>query len=295
MVTCLLGLSMNTIAQNVKKSIENKPIENVNINNLETVDYSTLKCYYLFSKKKESSDRPYSQDTMALEIGSKISRFYDPARLSRDSILSDRINNMKNITNDIRKMTILKEADAKDLSNMQGTVSSSSNDGESCQIFKDRLSNRVKLVDYSILGRDVFLYEEQIEPFQWKISNETETILSYSCQKATLHFRGRDYTAWFTQEIPVSDGPWKFMGLPGLIIKVEDNQHLFSFRLTGIQQIKNKIPIFYTGKVTIRCSRKDFEKLKMKQGPGKQYNFNGGDVIISDFPKKYDYTPMELE
>lgn len=48
------------------------------------------------------------------------------------------------------------------------------------------------------------------------------SILDYKCIKATTRFRGRDYTAWVTKELPINDGPWKFYGLPGLILQIED-------------------------------------------------------------------------
>jgi GLPGLI family protein len=64
------------------------------------------------------------------------------------------------------------------------------------------------------------------EPFSitWTLSkSETLKIGSYNCNKATADFRGRRYMAWYTEQIPVSAGPWKFNGLPGLILKVEDD------------------------------------------------------------------------
>lgn len=293
MAICMFSYSLTCLGQ-IQQN-ESNPAQNGGKNNTEKTDYATLKCYYLFTKKKEGSNKPYRQDTMALEIGATTSKFYDPARLGRDSILSERINNMQNISQDITKITILKDENAIDLSNKQGTISSKSNEGESYQIYKDRLSNTVKVIDYSALARDVFMYEEQIGALPWKITKEKETIQSYTCQKATLSFRGRDYIAWFTSDIPVNDGPWKFMGLPGLILKVEDSKQLFSFTMVGIEQVKSKVPLTYTGKITIKCTRGDFEKLKMKQGPGKEYNFNNGEVTISDFPEKYEYIPMELQ
>jgi GLPGLI family protein len=58
---------------------------------------------------------------------------------------------------------------------------------------------------------------------QWELTNsETMQIGNYICKKATTDFRGRLYVAWYTEQIPVSAGPWKFNGLPGLILKVED-------------------------------------------------------------------------
>ena len=56
----------------------------------------------------------------------------------------------------------------------------------------------------------------------WNTTNETKKIGTFICNKATTSFRGRDYTAWFTLKIPVSFGPWKLNGLPGLILEAYD-------------------------------------------------------------------------
>ena len=62
-------------------------------------------------------------------------------------------------------------------------------------------------------------------PIKWKIqSNDKETILGYKAQKAVCEFGGRNWTAWFTNEIPIMDGPYKFSGLPGLIIQMYDSK-----------------------------------------------------------------------
>lgn len=71
-------------------------------------------------------------------------------------------------------------------------------------------------------GRQYFV-KESIPIMKWKIfKNETKNIGNFKCLKATTSFRGRDYTAWFTTEIPVLFGPWKFNGLPGLILEIYD-------------------------------------------------------------------------
>ena len=53
------------------------------------------------------------------------------------------------------------------------------------------------------------------------------TFMGYDCRKATVDFAGRTYTAWFTPEIPLPFGPYKFGGLPGLILKIEDAERQF--------------------------------------------------------------------
>ena len=71
-------------------------------------------------------------------------------------------------------------------------------------------------------GKQYFL-KEDIPQMKWKIyKDDSKKIGNYNCLKATTTFRGRDYTAWFTTEIPVLFGPWKFNGLPGLILEVYD-------------------------------------------------------------------------
>ncbi len=82
-------------------------------------------------------------------------------------------------------------------------------DFEKKQIFSDeRLF--MKIIDV----------EDDLDLFKWEIHKDTLTILNQKCFRATTTFRGRDYEAFFTEEIPLADGPWKFNGLPGLILKI---------------------------------------------------------------------------
>ncbi|MBB6680033.1 GLPGLI family protein [Aequorivita sp. 609] len=66
-----------------------------------------------------------------------------------------------------------------------------------------------------------YLYDDNAS-IKWVLLDEFKGISGYNCQKATTTFRGRNYEAWFTSEIPLSFGPWKFSGLPGLILEVYD-------------------------------------------------------------------------
>ncbi|WP_407481400.1 GLPGLI family protein [Elizabethkingia meningoseptica] len=71
----------------------------------------------------------------------------------------------------------------------------------------------------------------------WKISSDKQKIGNYDTQKATAYFAGRKWTAWFTTEIPIQDGPYKFYGLPGIIVKVEDNNKYHVFELKGVSKL----------------------------------------------------------
>ena len=80
-------------------------------------------------------------------------------------------------------------------------------------------------------------YEEKWKGQDWKLETEkTTVILGHHCQKATCHWRGRDYVAWFAPDIPIRRGPWKFGGLPGLILKIYDINKLYTFEAVAIEK-----------------------------------------------------------
>jgi GLPGLI family protein len=78
--------------------------------------------------------------------------------------------------------------------------------------------------------------------FNWEIGNSRRDILGYNCQSAKLKFGGRNYVAWFTDEIPISDGPHIFKGLPGLILKLTDETGSYDFTLNEFRVHDGYIP-----------------------------------------------------
>jgi GLPGLI family protein len=77
-------------------------------------------------------------------------------------------------------------------------------------------------------------------PFiEWKILDEAKLIKSYKCYKAVSHFRGRNYTAWFTTDIKIIDAPWKFYGLPGLIMDIYDEKFQVKIYVESIEYPSN--------------------------------------------------------
>ncbi len=91
---------------------------------------------------------------------------------------------------------------------------------------------------------DVNFYHEEFKTDQnWQILNDTLTIHGFFCQKATLIYGNRIWAAWFTHEIPISDGPYRFAGLPGLIIRVEDHSNSWRFDLESLVKFSHKIVV----------------------------------------------------
>ncbi|HAH57502.1 MAG: GLPGLI family protein [Lentimicrobium sp.] len=81
-----------------------------------------------------------------------------------------------------------------------------------------------------------FEYTEAMDIFKWALGNEFADILGYKVQKATTRYGGRDWIAWFSSEIPYNDGPYKFCGLPGLILKLNDAEEHYVFEAVAIER-----------------------------------------------------------
>lgn len=127
-------------------------------------------------------------------------------------------------------------------------------------ILKSLDENTIRYYDNA--GLDKFFYEETPEEWHWEIGDATKNILGYECVEATTNFHGRKWTVWFTPEIPVHNGPWKFDGLPGLILEAIADGNQYHFVATGVQQTDKNIGIVYLADEYEKSSRKDFLKAK---------------------------------
>lgn len=100
-------------------------------------------------------------------------------------------------------------------------------------VFKNWPVNKVTV--YNHFGLSHHTYSEDLEKPEWEICDSTEVILGFICQMATAKYRGRKWYAFFTPEIPISDGPWKLCGLPGLILKAFDEKQDYIFAATSMK------------------------------------------------------------
>lgn len=112
-----------------------------------------------------------------------------------------------------------------------------------------------KLTYYGKFGDSEGYYDEPLDEMQWEIGDSTAVILGYECQSATTDYHGRRWTAWFTTDIPLPFGPWKFHGLPGLILKAEADP-AFVFEATGIERSDRLMTPIYSPENYQRTNRK---------------------------------------
>ncbi len=85
--------------------------------------------------------------------------------------------------------------------------------------------------------REIYGYEEDMTKLNWTVTENTEKYGQYNCQLAKVNYGGRNWNALFTTDIPVNNGPYKFSGLPGLIVKMWDDKNHCVFELAEIKNI----------------------------------------------------------
>ncbi|MDO4225713.1 MAG: GLPGLI family protein, partial [Bergeyella zoohelcum] len=128
----------------------------------------------------------------------------------------------------------------------------------SSNYFIDKKSD--KLLHRQVVGRQLMEYEDNALP-KWKISNEYKVIDSMKCKKASTHFRGRDYIAWFSEEIAIPEGPYKFKNAPGLIVAIESKDGDYQYQLVSLKKSENPIPPIPNG-VLLKDRKQYIDQLK---------------------------------
>ncbi|MDE7346656.1 MAG: GLPGLI family protein [Muribaculaceae bacterium] len=149
-------------------------------------------------------------------------------------------------------------------------------------VVKSISDNTLRYYDSAAL--DKYVYEETSEEWAWEILDSTKNILGYECVKATTDFHGRKWTVWFSPKIPLSDGPWKLGGLPGVILEASTDDNKYSFVATGIQQTSKIIVPVYLADDYEKTDRKSFLKAKrafLNNPLGSLSAQMGGDITIS--------------
>ncbi len=127
----------------------------------------------------------------------------------------------------------------------------------SIQIVNDKITYRSKI------GKEFTYYIENVD-YTWVLKDSTTNINSYKCKFAKTEYAGRVWNAWYTTDLPINVGPYKFKNLPGCIIKVYDSEHLFDFELINMKkkkEVRLKPFPYITKQNFVLKERKDFNKL----------------------------------
>ena len=178
------------------------------------IGQAVMEFMYDYKYQTDTTDLSLTEDRMTLQVGNGISKFSSYTAMRIDSLI--RISTPEQIT-----------------ANPDSYVG-----GEAFSIYKNYPKGRISVTDK--ISTDWFLYEEETPVMDWTLSDSTCTLLGYPCKSAFCDFRGRRWTAFYTDAIPVPNGPWKFGGLPGLILQVYDEGQQYVFTCVGINSQAQK-------------------------------------------------------
>lgn len=153
------------------------------------------------------------------------------------------------------------------------------------KVFKDYKDKIIYSV--GLIGMKPYIVKDKLTIFNWTLTSDVKDILGYKCQQALMHFRGRDYIAYFTTEIPLYNGPWKFDKLPGLILEIKSTDNAFKIEATNIKlrNINSLINYPFNTKIEDSVSWDEFVALyKKKNEELEGYTMEHGSTV--SLPKR---------
>lgn len=253
---------------------------NRNLGKASVIDTSFMQIYYALNADNPKRINTY-EDYQCLEIGRRCAKYHstfleEGEQKSKDWLAGHKgAASMPNVTTDGKRGMFWSEYQYADLYIQKETLT-----GYYCF--------PLYLTMYNAYCSENFPMQK------WEIGKDTLTVCGYVCQQATSLFRGRKFTAWFSKKIPARYGPWKFGGLPGLILKVEDSDHLYTFECVKIERKKKPIQKYSYEKYQ---AKKRTEILKLQRRINENF-FQVVGVHNSSVPVSTlftPYSPMELE
>lgn len=244
---------------------------------IDTIKYEII--YELEFVDDSLKPREKLVDLQVLQIGANSSKYFSKLLFRNDSLNTVLVKN--NATN----------------------ILSEPNNAALYEVIRDRKEKTMTITHRS--DDIVFRYSEAIPNITWIIHNENKKILNYTCQRATAKFRGRIYEAWFAPEIPLREGPYKFGGLPGIILEMADSRKHYVYKCISLRQPKTIEPLKirnWTYAETTRQKLHDF-LVRKHENPTEYYNSRGvismtkisGRFVETSKSFSLPYNPIELE
>jgi len=190
----------------------------------QQTDTAAYMVHYKFSHLRDTNNRanPYTEN-MALFLGKNSSVYKSYDKQLQDALFKKQV-----------KEAIANSPDGRIQIHRQ-------NSGSPLQYFQ--FPAQQKLFRKESLVINSYLIEDALPVIDWKVSNDTASFGGMHCQKATTHFKGRDYTAWFCADMPFHAGPWKLNGLPGVILEAYDAKKEVVFKFDGIEKLVPPQPV----------------------------------------------------
>lgn len=181
-------------------------------------DTARVLVHYKFTHIGDTTDRahPYTEN-MALLVGKNASAYK-----SYDGFIADQ--QFRNAW----AAAVASSPDGQPRINRRGV-------GSRTQYYQ--YPNAKKMLTKDNLAINEYLVDGPMPTISWQISSDTASFGGLHCQKATGHFKGRDYIVWFCPDLPLPVGPWKLNGLPGVIVDAHDTKNEVIFQFEGLEKV----------------------------------------------------------
>ena len=194
------------------------------------IDRAHMKCLYRYVYTFDTLKNELRDDLLILQIGKEVSKCYSYYTFQCDSLR--RTPDGAKVWSELFRRAIEKDGIYGDFPHVR----------MSTYVYKNYPTGQMTITD-RISSQD-YCYVDSLHTQTWTMGDSTREVLGYTCQQATADFRGRRWTAWFAMDIPVSDGPWKLGGLPGLILEAYDEGQQHVFTAVGLERVKDEPIIF---------------------------------------------------
>lgn len=249
-------------------------------NNPNILDTSILKCEYktiYYTDTLAMNKGLWMPDDFILLVGAKVSKYYSKATDMYERVMSD--PKAKAAYNKELNLALAKAKNSGGFLEQKPLARNNP-----LVIYNNYPQNKRTIHDAVFF--DYYIFEDDNEPQKWAIvADSVKTILGYKCRKAVCSYRGRDYEAWYAPDISVSAGPWKFSGLPGLIMNVQDTKGHYTFEISGLEKTKEPIEyIEYGGRKYTHIDR-----LKFLRTNAKASNIGWARYLDANSPKSTGY------
>ena len=194
------------------------------------LDRAHMKCLYRYVYTFDTLKNELRDDLLILQIGKEVSKCYSYYTFQCDSLR--RTPDGAKVWSELFRRAIEKDGIYGDFPHVR----------MSTYVYKNYPTGQMTITDR--ISLQDYCYVDSLHTQTWTMGDSTREVLGYTCQQATADFRGRRWTAWFAMDIPVSDGPWKLGGLPGLILEAYDEGQQHVFTAVGLERVKDELIIF---------------------------------------------------
>lgn len=196
-----------------------------------------------YSSAKKDSTGINGEAKFVLSVQDSVSIFSNVRNVHRDSILLHWKNQPKDI---------------------KGNLSMAGVPRTPFTFYIKKLKVKNEVITYDLIGGKNFYYSENFPKERWILKEGTKMVEGFKCYNAEISIYGRNFIAWYAPEIPFHEGPYKFSGLPGLIVELYDSENIYNFKLIKFDPNDHQfisIPELRKFKIT-KTDKKTFIKAK---------------------------------